>query len=74
MKLFNLLFLLVFSAQLAALDCDKAVSTLDVQECAKAEQERVEKELNLVYKRVLKEIEKIDQKPSNDFQVGLKKK
>ncbi len=39
-----------------ALDCDNAITTLDMNACAKQEQEKVENELNLVYKQVIKSL------------------
>jgi uncharacterized protein YecT (DUF1311 family) len=48
------LSLLLCSASSFALDCDNAVSTPDLNECAAREQKAVEAILNTVYQRVLK--------------------
>ncbi|WP_431259066.1 lysozyme inhibitor LprI family protein [Roseateles chitinivorans] len=48
--------LAIFAASSAhALDCANAVSTVDMNDCAKQEQQQVEKQLNDVYRRVLAE-------------------
>jgi len=67
---------LIFSllaGQAFALDCKEAVSTPEVSECARIDQEKIEKRLNEVYRRVLKQIEEIGKNPENDFQKDLKK-
>ena len=43
------------AASAHALDCANAVSTVDMNDCAKQEQQQVEKQLNDVYRRVLAE-------------------
>ena len=54
--LLTLLFFLPITS-VSALDCSKAISTLDISRCSKIEQEKVESELNKVYKRVMKNLE-----------------
>jgi len=41
------------SGEAVALDCSKAFTTPDMNECARIEQEKVEAELNATYKRAL---------------------
>ncbi|MFZ6874154.1 lysozyme inhibitor LprI family protein [Undibacterium sp. Di27W] len=41
-----------------ALDCNKAANTMEINECASIEQQKVEAKLNQVYQRVLKGMEK----------------
>lgn len=70
------LIFLVFSLvahQTFAIDCNKAMSTPDINECARIDQERTEKLLNEVYRRVLKQIEGISKNPENESQAELKK-
>jgi len=50
------LSLLLCSASSFALDCENAVSTPDLNECAAREQKQVEVKLNQVYQRVLKTV------------------
>ena len=58
--------LLLFCAQSAlAIDCDKAVNTLETNECASQEQKRFEIKLNQVYQGVLKELEQPDTESEN---------
>jgi uncharacterized protein YecT (DUF1311 family) len=54
MKFVLPLLLAVCATSSFALDCDKAVSTSDINECARIGQEKVEKQLNVVYQDVLK--------------------
>ncbi|MFZ5698957.1 MAG: lysozyme inhibitor LprI family protein [Pseudomonadota bacterium] len=51
---FLLVPLLFLISALSAADCDKAMTTVEMNECASAEQKRVEKKLNDSYKSVLK--------------------
>ena len=44
-----------------AVDCDKAVATPDLNECAAREQKAVEAKLNSTYQKVLKELEERDE-------------
>jgi uncharacterized protein YecT (DUF1311 family) len=70
------LVFIVFSlvvTQAFALDCNKAVSTPDINECARINQEKTEKLLNEVYRRVLKQIEEINKNPENESQKDFKK-
>ena len=41
-----------------AIDCNKALNTMEINECASIEQQKVEAKLNQVYQRVLKGMEK----------------
>ncbi len=41
-----------------AIDCNKASNTMEINECASIEQQKVEAKLNQVYQRVLKGMEK----------------
>jgi uncharacterized protein YecT (DUF1311 family) len=68
--LFPILFL---SNQVFALDCEKAITTPDINECGRIELDKVEKELNLVYQRVLKMMDKISKEPSAENNSDLKK-
>jgi len=53
--------LLAFCASAtAAIDCEKAISTIDINECASIEQKQVEVRLNAVYQRVIKSLEHPD--------------
>ena len=52
-KLALLTFLLVSGDCFAALDCDKVISTPEINECASLEFEKVDKELNAAYKEVM---------------------
>jgi uncharacterized protein YecT (DUF1311 family) len=47
-------FIALCATNAQALDCDNAVSTPDLNECAAREQKTVEANLNTVYQRVLK--------------------
>lgn len=59
MKVFGLTILL-FSVNVYALDCDNATSTVDMNTCAKQVQEKTEKELNVVYKKVMESLSRPD--------------
>ena len=62
-----LIFALLFSPAAQALNCKEAITTLDIDECAKIEQEKVEAELNSVYQKIMKELSVPDteyEKPS----------
>jgi uncharacterized protein YecT (DUF1311 family) len=45
---------------LLATSCDRALTTLDINECAWLEQNKVETKLNRVYQRVLKGLDQPD--------------
>ena len=63
----KILFILVLlqSSLVFALDCDKAVTTPDINACEKIELDKVERTLNQVYQRVLKQMDKISRDPNN---------
>ncbi|MEC4722565.1 lysozyme inhibitor LprI family protein [Noviherbaspirillum sp. CPCC 100848] len=50
------LALLAASKSAAGLDCGKAITTPDINQCASIEQKKVEANLNKVYQRVLKSL------------------
>ncbi len=52
--------LLCAGAPSYALDCKKAVSTLEINECASIAEQKVEAKLNHVYQRVLKSLDQPD--------------
>lgn len=54
-----------------ALDCSKASNTMEINECASIEQQKVEVKLNQVYQRVMKGMEK-DYASDGNF-AGMKK-
>ena len=61
------LVIFLLSSNALALDCNKAISTPEINACAKQEQEKVEAELNAVYKEVMKSLSEPDteyEKPS----------
>jgi uncharacterized protein YecT (DUF1311 family) len=58
MPLFLLTALLAFSQTAYAIDCNKAVTTPDLNDCASIEQKKIEGQLNDTYKRVIKMLEK----------------
>ncbi len=51
---------LFLTTQTFALDCSKAITTPDMNTCAKQEQERVEVKLNKVYKKVMRTLSQPD--------------
>lgn len=64
----------LFVSEAFALDCEKATSTRDINECARIDQEKTEKLLNEVYTRVLEQIEILSKDPENESQKDLKKR
>lgn len=52
-----LLALLGYSGSAVGLDCGKAITTPDINQCASMEQKKVEANLNRVYQRVLKSLD-----------------
>ncbi len=49
---------LAFVSQLAlAIDCSKAVNTLEINECASIKQKKIETQPNTTYQEVLKSLE-----------------
>ena len=67
------LVFIILCSNAFAIDCEKAMSTPDINECARIDQEKVEKNLNTVYRRVLKQIEDISKNPETEAQADLKK-
>ncbi|CAG7857461.1 hypothetical protein MCAMS1_02295 [biofilm metagenome] len=63
MRLFLLMMLYLSSQATMAVDCGKAITTPDINECASVEQEKVEVQLNAAYKKI---IQKLDH-PEPDF-------
>ena len=57
---------LLLSVPALALDCVQAVTTPDINACAAADQKKVEAELNVVYKRVLQNLELANTETEND--------
>lgn len=55
------LALLAASGSAAGLDCGKAITTPDINQCASIEQKKVEANLNKVYQRVLKSLGRQDE-------------
>lgn len=64
--------LLLFSQDALAVDCDKAVTTLETNECAAIEQHKVEAQLNDTYKRVIRQLDQAD--PESDQSIAATKK
>jgi uncharacterized protein YecT (DUF1311 family) len=60
MRILVLLGFLLATSEAFAIDCDHAVTTLDINECAWGEQKKVETKLNQVYQRVLKGLDQPD--------------
>ena len=52
-------FLLLSSSYLFAIDCNNAYSTVDMNECASQDYEYVDKQLNLVYKRLMSKLDSV---------------
>ena len=73
MRLLPILGFYFFCGSAFALDCNKAASTPEINECAHIEQEKVEKKLNDVYRRVLKQIEEVGKNPESEAQADIKK-
>lgn len=67
------ILLLILSNHAFSLDCDKATSTPEINECGQLELNKAENELNLVYQRVLKMMDKISKEPAIGDKTGLKK-
>lgn len=59
-QIFLSLILLALCGSAFALDCSKAITTPDINECASIDQKKVEAKLNKVYQRVLKSLDKPD--------------
>ena len=54
-----------YSCTVFALDCERVISTPDINACGKIELDKVELKLNLVYQRVLKKMDEISREKSN---------
>lgn len=52
--------LYLFAVSALALDCNKAITTPEINQCAKIEQDKIEAKLNKIYQRVLKTLDKPD--------------
>ena len=57
--------LFFYTCPVFALDCERAISTPDVNACGKIELDKVELKLNLVYQRVLKQMDEISREKSD---------
>jgi uncharacterized protein YecT (DUF1311 family) len=57
---------LLLSVPALALDCVQAVTTPDINACAAADQKKVEAELNVVYTRVLQNLQPANTETEND--------
>lgn len=55
-----LCFLIALSAPALAGNCEKAMTTLEINVCASIEQKKIEAKLNKVYQRVLKSLDQPD--------------
>ncbi|WP_043649915.1 lysozyme inhibitor LprI family protein [Chitinilyticum litopenaei] len=71
-RLFAVL-LCIGAAPAWALDCQKAVTTPEIEQCARSAQEKTEQKLNAVYRSVLKQIDALSKNPDTPEQAGLKK-
>jgi uncharacterized protein YecT (DUF1311 family) len=61
--IFLMLFFYPYSA--SALDCERVISTPDINACGQIELDKVELKLNQVYQRVLKQMDEIGREKSN---------
>lgn len=52
-------FLLLSSSYLFAIDCNNTYSTVEMNECASQDYEYVDKQLNLVYKRLMSKLDSV---------------
>ncbi|MGL5038386.1 MAG: lysozyme inhibitor LprI family protein [Aeromonas sp.] len=53
------LLILVISTDAFSLNCANVISTQDINECGRIEMGKTEKELNIVYQRVISQLKKI---------------
>jgi uncharacterized protein YecT (DUF1311 family) len=65
MHKFVFLMLFFYACSVFALDCERAVSTLDTNACGQIELDKVELKLNQVYQRVLQKMDEISREKSN---------
>ena len=61
--IFLMLFFYPYSA--SALNCERVISTPDINACGQIELDKVELKLNQVYQRVLKQMDEIGREKSN---------
>ena len=74
MKKLIFILLLLPSSLVLALDCERAISTVDTNACIKLELDKVELQLNQTYQRALKKITEVSvQSPSFTDKTKLKK-
>jgi len=73
-KYFYIILLVIVSNQASALDCQKAITTPDINDCGRIELNKMEVQLNLAFQRTLKAIDIIRQEPSTANKTDLKKK
>lgn len=63
MRLLLLMILFTLCQTALAVDCEKAITTLDINECTSIEQQKVENQLNAAYKKIIQKFEH----PEPDF-------
>lgn len=68
LKILFHLIILMLPVQVFAFDCNEASTTLQMNDCAHIQQEKVEKELNAVYQRVLITIKAVNANPETSLQ------
>jgi uncharacterized protein YecT (DUF1311 family) len=67
MRIILLMFLLLLGQSAFALGCDKAVNTLEINDCASIEKEKVESQLNATYKSVIQKLEHPEPEVADDY-------
>lgn len=67
MHIISFVFLLLISQSIFALDCDKAVNTIELNDCASIEKEKVESQLNATYKSVIQKLEHPEPEVADDY-------
>ena len=72
MRLITVLFFLILSQNALALDCNKAIATPEINECASIEQVKVEAQLNATYKSVIQKLEHPDPEFADDYSATKK--
>jgi len=60
MRLLLTLIFLSLTGSAWSIDCAKAITTPEANECGRIEQKKVEEKLNQIYQRILKDLEKPD--------------
>lgn len=63
-------FLLLSSSYLFAIDCNNAYSTVEMNECASQDYEYVDKQLNLVYKRLMSKLDSVGKEKLKSAQLA----